>query len=210
MSCCTIQSPNEVRGQRTLLWTVLLINSAMFAIEVVSGYLAGSSALIGDSLDMLGDTLVYGLSLLVISKDAAIRARASTVKGYVMLALGLYVLVATAVKAGSSAVPAGNVISAIGIAALIANGICFLLLSRRKRPDINIRAAWICSRNDVIANLSVIVAGVLVRTWNTLWPDLLVGAGISILVIYSGVRVIRDSGGKHLHCCSEVAFNDDR
>ena len=170
--------------------TVLAINFVMFVVEFIGGIVASSNALFGDSLDMLGDASVYGISLLVINRPSNIRAKASLIKGFIMLLLGFFVVYKSILKIIMPTVPQAEIITLLGVAALIANLVSFLLLMNRRKEDINVRSAWICSRNDVTANVAVIGAGLLVSYFNSAWPDILVGLGISFIIIQSSIQVI--------------------
>lgn len=196
MDCCKneifLDKQENIQLKRVFI-IVLIINAVMFGVELFSGILANSTALIADSLDMLGDTFVYGISLYVLSKDQLARNRASLLKGFVMLLLGLNVIRDVIVKLLNPSVPLGETITIIGILALLANLFCFYLLQKHKNGDINVKSAWICSRNDIVANISVIGAGFFVKSLNSMWPDIIVGLGISILVLQSSWQVIISS-----------------
>ena len=169
---------------------VLAINFVMFIVEFIGGIMASSNALLGDSLDMLGDASVYGISLLVINKASNIRAQSSLIKGFIMLFLGIFVIYKSIQKIITPTLPQAQTITLLGAAALVANLVSFLLLMKHRKEDINVRSAWICSRNDVTANLAVIGAGVLVAYSQSAWPDILVGLGISFLIIQSSIQII--------------------
>jgi cation diffusion facilitator family transporter len=193
--CCD----NEVeiarlRGrQAVVLKVVLALNAAMFVIEVFAGILAGSTALLADSLDMLGDALVYGLSLYVIAKNEQWRAIAVLTKGLIMAAFGLGVLSDAIYKGFHPFVPVAATMGVIGLLALAANTACLVLLWRHRQDDLNMRSTWLCSRNDVIANFSVLLAAVGVWSLNSMWPDLLIGSMIAILFLHSAFSVIKES-----------------
>ena len=157
--------------QKRMLQIVLAVNGAMFLVEVVAGLLGRSTALLGDSLDMLGDAVVYGLSLYALDRGAAWRARASVVKGAIMVLFGLAVLVEAVSKAVGQVQPDAATMGAIGALAFAANAACLGLLLRHREDDINMRSAWICSRNDIIANLAVVGAAGVVRLTSSRWPD---------------------------------------
>lgn len=178
---------------RKVFLIVFIINIVMFGVEMFYGILANSSALIADSLDMLGDTFVYGISLYVLSKNEKAKKRASLIKGIIMLLLGLNVLRDVFTKLYNPVLPSGETITIIGIIAFIANIYCFYLLQKHKNEEINVKSAWICSRNDIISNVSVVIAGLLVTFFNSMIPDIIVGLGISILVLHSSYQVIRGS-----------------
>ena len=179
--------------QGRVLKIVLAINAGMFLVEMVAGVVGRSTALLGDSLDMLGDALVYGASLYVLDRGPVWRARASLLKGLVMLLLGLGVLVEAVMKAVNQVVPHPEAMGGIGLLALVANVGCLVLLFRHREDDINMRSSWICSRNDIIANVSVVAAAVGVWFFVSWWPDVLVGSGIAVLFILSAVAILRDA-----------------
>jgi cation diffusion facilitator family transporter len=178
---------------------VLAINSGMFVAEAVAGFLAGSSALLADSLDMLGDALVYGVSLAVIGRSKRARAAAASLKGTVMLLFGFGVLAEVAYKLYTQHVPHSAIMSVTATFALLANSICLAVLTRHRSDDINMRSAWICSRNDLAANLGVILAAAGVFLTHTIWPDIIVGLLITGLVLVSASRVLRQSIGELRH-----------
>ena len=179
--------------QRRVLYLVLWINAAMFLVECVAGIAAHSTALLADSVDMLGDAIVYGFSLYVIGRGAIWRARAAMLKGVIMAAFGLGVLVQVAVKIAQGLTPTVEVMSVVGVFALAANLFCLILLRRRRGDDINMRSAWLCSRNDVIDNIGVLVAAVAVALTGSPWPDIIIGLAVAVVFGRSAVRVIREA-----------------
>lgn len=196
-SCCEIaEKPLDSRQSQSLkkiFWIVLLINLGMFLVEAVSAFSSHSNALLADSLDMLGDAFVYGLSLLVLSRSHVTKAKASLAKGIIMTLLGFFVLGQVVYKIIHPIVPVAETITFISLIALVANLVCLFLLTRYKKTDLNTRSAWTCSRNDVVANVGVMIAGLLVGYFNSMWPDLIVGFAIASIVLYSSIDVIRDS-----------------
>jgi cation diffusion facilitator family transporter len=194
--CCEAKTSElaalRLRQGRVLV-TVLAVNLTMFGVEFGAGLLAGSTALLADSLDMLGDSLVYGFSLFVLHRSLAWRARAALMKGLVMAAFGLGVLVEAAFSVRAGGPPLVPAMAAIGMLALLANAFCFSLLWRHRGDDINLRSTWLCSRNDLIANGAVLVAAVLVAWSGSRWPDLIVGAGIAVLFLRTASSVLRES-----------------
>lgn len=196
-SCCEIaEKPLDSRQSQSLkkiFWIVLLINLGMFLVEAVSAFSSHSNALLADSLDMLGDAFVYGLSLLVLSRSHVTKAKASLAKGIIMTLLGFFVLGQVVYKIIHPIVPVAETITFISLIALVANLVCLFLLTRYKKTDLNTRSAWMCSRNDVVANVGVMIAGLLVGYFNSMWPDLIVGFAIASIVLYSSIEVIRDS-----------------
>lgn len=179
--------------QRRVLRVVLAINAAMFLVELVAGLLAHSTALLADSVDMLGDTIVYGFSLYVVGRGTVWQARGALLKGGIMAAFGVGVLVEVAFKIAHGLVPAAGVMSVTGVVALAANASVLAFLSRHRADDVNMRSAWLCSRNDVVANVAVVLAAGGVALTGSAWPDIAVGLGIAALFATSAVDVIRQA-----------------
>jgi Co/Zn/Cd efflux system component len=177
---------------RGVLWTVLAVNLGLFALEVIAGLRAESSALLGDSLDMLGDSLVYAASLAVIGRSANAQARVAVGKGVFMGVLAVIVL-ADAIARIAGAAPSSTVVGAVGLLALAGNGACFALLYRHRADNLNFRSTWLCSRNDLIANAAVLASAGLVAATASRWPDLLVGVALAALWIRTSVRVLREA-----------------
>jgi Co/Zn/Cd efflux system component len=175
---------------RRVLWVVIAINAAMFLVELGAGMLAGSQALKADALDFLGDTATYGISLWVIGRPLAWRARAALFKGLSLGAMGLWVLGSTAYQVLVLGVPQAAVMGAIGALALAANVASVLLLLKYRDGDANVRSVWLCSRNDAIGNLAVIVAASGVWASGTAWPDLAVAAIMAGLFLLSSVQIV--------------------
>jgi Co/Zn/Cd efflux system component len=189
--CCEVREiPRE---QRRTLQIVLLINAVMFLTESVAGVLAHSTALFADSLDMLGDAIVYGFSLYVIGRGIAWQARAALLKGLIMAAFGIGLLVQVAFKITRSVTPTVEVMGVVGTLAFAANLWCLALLWRRRGDDINMRSAWICSRNDVIGNVAVLVAAGAVAVTGSPWPDIVIGLLVASVFGRSAVQVVRDA-----------------
>ena len=179
--------------QRRVLQIVLGINAGMFLVEFGAGLLAGSTALLADSVDMLGDALVYGFSLYVVSRGPVWQARAALLKGAVMAVFGLGVLAEAVLKIVRGIVPAAGLMGGIALLALAANVVCLFLLWRRRTDDINIRSAWLCSRNDVMANVGVLVAAGVVALTGSAWPDVTVGLLIAAMFVMSATSVVREA-----------------
>jgi cation diffusion facilitator family transporter len=198
-ACCEAKS-EELTALRSrqgrVLAAVLLINAVMFCVEFGAGLVAGSTALLGDSLDMLGDSLVYGFSLYVLHKSLVWRARAALLKGLVMLAFGFGVLLEAGLRLRAGFTPSAPIMAGIGSLALAANTCCFFLLWRHRADDLNLRSTWLCSRNDLVANSAVLVAAGLVAELQSLWPDLLVGVGIALLFLRTALAVLRESSAE--------------
>lgn len=172
---------------------MLLINAVMFVVEPTAGLLAGSVSLVADSLDMLGDALVYGFSLYVVAQGARMKAVAALLKGGIMAAFGLFVLGQAAYKIAVPEVPVAEAIGAIGLLALAANGACLALLWRHRAENINMRSVWLCSRNNIVANIGVLAAAAGVWLTHSVWPDVLVGLAIALLFLRSAFDVLRQA-----------------
>jgi len=185
---CEIEALKEKQG--SVLKIVLVINAAMFLVESTAGIIAGSTALLADSLDMLGDALVYGFSLYVLGMGIKWQARSALLKGFIMAGSGLFVLGEVFYKLIYPAVPSAATIGWIGLLALAMNALCLGLLWRHRTDDINMHSVWLCSRNDIIANTSVLAAGLGVWLTNTGWPDIAVGLVLAAVFFKSAVFVV--------------------
>jgi Co/Zn/Cd efflux system component len=182
---------------RRVLWVVIAINAAMFAIEIVAGHLARSQALQADALDFLGDTLTYGLSLAVIGASLRVRATAALLKGASLTLMGLWVLGSTGYQVLVLGLPKAGVMGSVGLLALAANVASVLLLMRYKDGDANVRSVWLCSRNDAIGNVAVMLAAVGVWATTTAWPDLMVAAIMAALFLTSSVQILRQAWAEY-------------
>jgi len=163
--CCEAKADelNAIRSRHgRVLGAVLAVNALMFIVEFGAGLVSGSSALLADSLDMLGDSLVYAFSLFVVHRSLIWKARAALLKGAIMALFGIGILFEVAFKLRTGTLPAVPTMVAVGTLALAANALCFLLLWRHRADDISLRSTWLCSRNDLIANGAVLAAAVLV------------------------------------------------
>lgn len=181
------------KDQSQVLWAVLIINAIMFFGELAAGIWAHSLALTSDSLDMLGDAIAYGSSLYVINMGARAKALSASLKGGIMIASGLAVLAQAVWKLSHQVAPDVKLMSGVTVLALIANSVCLFLLTRHRSDDINMSSVWLCSRNDLIANTSVLLAAGLVFLTNSHWPDFVVGLGITFLFLKSGVGVLKSA-----------------
>jgi Co/Zn/Cd efflux system component len=168
----------------------------MFAVEIGAGLAAGSASLQADALDFLGDAANYCVSLFVVGMALRYRAMAALVKGASMGAVGLWVIGVTVWHAWHGTLPEAVTMSAVGVAALIANGVSFGLLWAYRGADANMRSAWICTRNDVLGNLAVLLAALGVFGTGTGWPDVIVAAIMSSLALQGATVVVRQSLGE--------------
>ena len=193
-SCCGTTAQEHIdKAQKRLLWTVLVLNGVMFFVEFIAGWLAQSSGLIADSLDMLADTLVYAVSLYAVGKAIKYKANAAIFNGTLQTVLALLVLADVLQRLIFGSQPNANMMLWVAGLALLVNVLCFALLYSSRNGDINIRASWICSRNDMLMNTGVIVSAVLVAQLNMAWPDLVIATVIALIVLRSAIRIIRDA-----------------
>lgn len=194
--CCQAKACElvKLRKQQTkVLWIVLSINILMFGIEFGAGIRADSLSLMGDSLDMLGDALVYASSLYVINKGIKAQAVAAFLKGIIMFGLAIGVFARASYQLYVSSSPAALTMGIISVVALLANGLCLLLLTRHRQDNLNMSSVWLCSRNDIIANMSVLGAAVAVSLTHSLLPDLAVGLLLTVIFAKSAGKVLSQS-----------------
>ena len=188
----TVPGQDE-RAQRRLLWTVLLINFGFFVLEMVTGWLSHSLGLVADSLDMLADSVVYGLSLLAVGGSALRKRRTATAAGYLQLLLALlgFAEVVRRYFFGE-ALPGFRIMVGVSLLALAANAVCLVLLQRsRQREEAHLQASLIFTSNDIIINLGVILAAGLVAWLGSPLPDLLIGTVVFVLVLRGARRILR-------------------
>ncbi|MFB9149996.1 cation transporter [Roseovarius ramblicola] len=196
--CCDhdVQFDGVSDAYKRRLWLVIAINAAMFAVEMGAGQAAQSQALKADALDFLGDALTYGLSLAVIGMAVRVRATAALAKGLSLLAMGAWVLGTTLYQIVYLGVPQAGIMGGIGFLALAANVTSVLLLVAWKDGDSNVRSVWLCSRNDAIGNVAVMLAALGVWGSGTGWPDVIVAAAMAALFVNSAVQIIRQAQGE--------------
>jgi Co/Zn/Cd efflux system component len=182
---------------KLILWTVIVINGAMFVSEMAAGQLAGSQALKADALDFLADTVTYGLSLAVIGANLRIRASAALAKGVSLFLMAVWVFGSTIYQTLILGLPKAEIMGAVGMLALAANLASVLLLRPYKDGDANVRSVWLCSRNDAIGN--VIVMGAAFAVWGTAtaWPDLLVAGVMASIFLTSSVQILRQAWAEY-------------
>jgi Co/Zn/Cd efflux system component len=190
--CATDAPPNSL-GWRRALWIALIINAGFFVAEILAGVAAGSAALQADALDFFGDATNYAISLGVAGMALTWRARAAIAKGGTLIVFALWVLGGTVWHAVHGTLPQAEVMGIIGFAALIANGGVALMLYRFRGGDANMRSVWICSRNDAIGNLAVLLAAMSVFGTGTGWPDIIVAAIMGGLGLWGGWQIVRQA-----------------
>ena len=181
---------------RRALWIALAVNAGRFLTEIVAGVAAGSASLQADALDFLGDAANYTISLGVAGIALAWRARAALLKGWSLLVLGLWVIASTGWHAYHGTLPSAEVMGVVGLLALLANAGVALMLYRFRGGDANMRSVWICSRNDVIGNVAVLLAALGVFGTGTGWPDIIVATIMAALGIAGGWQIIRQAAAE--------------
>ena len=196
-SCChDCHEDDPQRGNpayRRILWAVLAINAVMFAVEIGAGLAVASASLQADALDFLGDAGNYAISLFVVGMALRYRAMAALAKGSTMAIFGLWVLTITGWHAWHGTLPYAFTMGAVGFTALAANAASFALLWSYRGDDANMRSAWICTRNDVLGNLAVLLAALGVFGTSTGWPDIIVASIMAAMALQGATIVVRQS-----------------
>lgn len=193
MSDCGCHIEAQSAAERKTLRILLLINGTMFVVGILAGILAHSTALVADSLDMFADASVYALSLYAVGKSAFYKTRAATLSGIFQITLAVMVVIDVVRRFVWGSSPESGWMMGIAFLALIANSYGLYLLSKHRKGEVHMRASWIFTQNDVIANFSVIIAGLLITLFNSRFPDLIVGLGIACLVVWGGISIVRDA-----------------
>jgi Co/Zn/Cd efflux system component len=194
--CCQAKACelSKLRKQQSkVLWAVLFINLLMFGIEFGAGFRADSLSLTGDSLDMLGDALVYASSLYVINKGVKAQAGVAFLKGLIMFLFAIAVFARASYQLLIDARPEAAMMGIVGVVALLANLLCLFLLTRHRKDNLNMSSVWLCSRNDIIANTSVLIAAGVVSLTHSILPDLAVGLLLTVVFAKSAGKVLSQS-----------------
>lgn len=193
-ACCHHDpSPGNSPAYRRVLWIALLVNAAMAVVELASGWQAGSLSLWADALDFAGDAVNYAASLAVLSAGLLWRARLAWVKGCAMALFGLGVLARAAWAAWAGEPPQALTMGVVGTLALLANvGVAVMLYAWRE-GDANMRAVWLCSRNDALGNVAVVAAAGGVALTGAAWPDLVVAVAMAGLALHASRQVLRQA-----------------
>ena len=196
MSDCGCEIEIKNREESRILIILLSINAIMFFVEITIGIISESTALIADSLDMIADATVYGIALYAVGKGALKKIKAAHISGFFQIILGVTVLFDIVRRTILGSEPKSLLMIFVGITALIANVICLQLISKHKDREVHMRASWIFSKNDVIANLGIILGGGLVYKFASRFPDLIIGFAISIIVIRGGIHIVKDASNE--------------
>ncbi len=192
MSGCGCGSEESENLERKTLITLLAINAFMFVTELILGWIAQSAGLVADSLDMLADASVYGVSLFVVGRGVLLQVKSAQISGVLQVLLGVGVLFEVIRRVIFGSEPQSLMILWVGFFALLANIYCLALIYKHREGGVHMRASWIFSANDVVANLGVIISGGLVALLGSRYPDLIIGAFISIVVIRGGFKILAD------------------
>jgi Co/Zn/Cd efflux system component len=190
---CGCEIEIQDKSERQVLIVLLLINGIMFVAELIVGWWAQSTALIADALDMLADAMVYGVGLYAVGKSLLLKAHAARISGSLQVLLGLLVLVDIVRRLIVGSEPVSTLMMSMGFIALIANVTCLMLIAKHREGEVHMRASWIFSKNDVIANVGVILAGGLVAWTGSRLPDLVIGLLVALIVIRGGILILQDA-----------------
>lgn len=191
-SCCSSNQPiHQSPKYKKALWIVLILNLSMFFVEIVMGIKSGSTSMLSDSLDFLGDSANYLISLIVLPMALSYRAKASMVKGLTMGIFGLFILITTIYRAFYGEIPSYSEMSIVGFLALLVNVSAVLVLLKFRDGDSNVRSVWVCSRNDAIGNVAVILAGIAVYFFQSKYPDLIVAFILAFLALRASQEIIK-------------------
>ena len=193
MSDCGCEIEIKNREQQGILIRLMIVNGFMFVFEIGLGWYAQSTGLIADSIDMLADAIVYAIGLYAIGKSLQHKANAALISGYFQGLLGLMILVDIIRRVIVGSEPVSILMMTVGIIALIANIYCLRLIDKHKDGEVHMRASWIFSKNDVIANTGVILGGVLVWVFDSRWPDLIIGILISLVILNGAKHIVMDA-----------------
>lgn len=192
MSGCGCEFEIKKQAQSRVLIQLLVINVVMFVVEIGLGIVAESTALIADSLDMLADAAVYGVGLYAVGRAASEKNRAASISGVLQITLGFVVLLDVSRRFVFGSEPESLLMISVGAVALVANIICLKLLSKHRDGEVHMRASWIFSKNDVIANIGIIVSGIIVYVTEMAVADLVIGFVIALIVIRGGLQILAD------------------
>jgi len=193
MSDCDCSIEIKDKSQNRVLIKLLAINALMFVVELSIGWYAQSTGLIADAMDMLADAIVYGIGLYAVGKAITQKAKAALISGWFQLILGILILsdILRRIIIGSE--PASLLMIGVGFMALLANIICLKLIEEHRHGEVHMRASWIFSKNDVIANTGVILGGILVWLLDSRWPDLVIGFLISVVILRGAKHIMQDA-----------------
>lgn len=191
LSAAPVPATDDAAAEAGVLWQLLAINAIMFVLELGLGLVAQSTGLVADSLDMFADAAVYGVSLLVVGRAVTSQRRAARVAGWLQLLLAFGALAEVVRRTLTGSEPVEALMIGVALVALVANLTCVALLARHRKGGLHLEASWIFTANDALANLGVVLAGVLVAVTGSPWPDLVVGTIVAFLVLWGALRILR-------------------
>ena len=187
--CCTLEVRSE--KMRKALWIALWINLIVFGGQLLAAIIANSSALLADSIDMIGDVMAYAISLYAFNRGDKWVAKAALFKGIIIVVLASIVAVDASKKFFIiESIPSSSLMIIFSLIGLAANGFCLWLLTTYREENLNMKSVWICSRNDILVNLSVMLTAVLVYSFQSQWPDVIIGLSLAIILLYSAYHII--------------------
>lgn len=192
MSCdCHIEAKDA--SQRKVLVTLFALNAVMFVAELITGFIAESTGVIADSLDMLADAMVYGIAITAIGKAASRKNFAARISGFFQIGIAVMVLADIVRRYLYGSEPESLLMFGISCVALMVNLFCLRLISKERDGEVHMRASWIFSKNDVLANLGVIIASIIIYFTGARWPDLIIGCIITVIVLRGGIQILREA-----------------
>jgi len=199
MSDCGCNIEIRDKQQRRVLIPLLLINGLMFFLEFTLGIIGQSAGLIADSMDMLADAIVYAIAIYAVGRGLHAKIRAAHISGVFQIALAFGVMLDVIRRFTFGSDPESTLMIGMGIVAFAANVVCLVLIAKHRKGEIHMRASWVFSKNDVIANIGVIVSGALVALLASPLPDLIIGFVISMIVMSGGISILRDADAEKAH-----------
>ncbi|HCR85150.1 MAG TPA: cation transporter, partial [Alphaproteobacteria bacterium] len=187
---CEIENPNLNKSYRRIVWICLVANTVMFFVQIIASYIAGSVSLLANSLDFLSDSVNYGISIFVLDKVLRVKAKASIFKGVSLGLVGLWTAFETVHHGLETNIPKADIMAYISVIALIVNVICAVLLYRFRKGDSNTKSVWLCSRNDAIGNIAVMVAALGVFSLDSAYPDIIVATILALLALSASWQIL--------------------
>lgn len=195
----SIEYSSANRAFKRVLWISFILNFGMFFVEMIYGVLASSLSLRADAIDFLGDAVNYFITIFILNSALQTKAKVSLAKACFMIGFGVWILVEASMRFFSNEMPIPQIMSWVGIAALLVNAFCVFLLYQFRGGDSNMQSIWLCSRNDAIGNIAVVGAAGLVYWLGSQWPDLVVAIFMAGLALHSGLQIIRAARNELTH-----------
>lgn len=187
--CCSVSASSSQK--KPVLITVLILNAVMFIVQISAAVIGHSTSLLADSFDMLGDALTYSFSLYVVNRSTVWQTRAALLKAGIIMVFAIGIVLEAVIKVTvTEAMPDIMIMTVFSVVALLVNGLCFYLLTRHRHADINLYSTWICARNDIICNVSVLAAAGLIYVLDSRWPDIIIGLLLAGVLLKSAWGII--------------------